>query len=233
MTLASRPAQRDPFDAFVYVVESPSADDLYDGRTEGRVLTEAFQLAGIKNRYIVAAGRDQFQRALGHDFATAVRQVGAVPILHLSAHGCDEGIGLTDGDLVTWDQLRDLLMPANRALGDLLLVCMSACYGTAGRRMAMRVGEPLPYFAILGHPDSPTWADAAIGYAAFYHRLFDGSGLMTALVAMRAASGDDRFDIHVGEQDQGLWTDLIRRLTAQSVADDLASDSDQRSAGAV
>ncbi|MHB1018504.1 MAG: hypothetical protein ACYC2X_11565 [Coriobacteriia bacterium] len=212
---------KQPLEAFVYVIESPSADDLYDGRTEGRMLVEAFQLAGIRNRYVLAVGREQFERAMTDDFARAAADFSAIPILHLSAHGCKDGITLTSGELIDWNQLAGYLRPANNALRNLLVVCMSSCFGAYGRVMAMQDDRDAPYFAILGHPDSPTWSVAAVAYVAFYHRLFDGSGFTQAIDAMRAASGDNKFEVYLASQDRDLWTQHMRRLRVDNVLDSL------------
>ena len=45
----------DPVRAFVYMIESPGPRDLFDGRTEGRVLREALRIADVRTEYRAGA----------------------------------------------------------------------------------------------------------------------------------------------------------------------------------
>ena len=105
---------------------------------EGDVLVDALRLAGIPavSRLVVSGS------ALEAAFVVGMRETmeeysDHVPIVHISAHGSDDGIGLTDGTLVSWRNLREMLKPINAALDGNLLLCMSACHGAAACRMAM------------------------------------------------------------------------------------------------
>lgn len=50
-----------------------------------------------------------------------------------------------------------------------------------------------PYAGIVGTAESPTWADAAVAYATFYHLIGKGAHLSDAVQAMCVASGDRTF----------------------------------------
>lgn len=197
--------------AFVHMIESPAPDDLFDGRTEGRMLWEALRLAGIRTWYRLAATVATFDRALQAELVSAITYYRALPILHISAHGKEEGVGLTDGSFLTWQQLHDRLVPLNRALGGALILCMSSCFDARGCRMAMRENESLPFHAMVGHFGSPTWSDAAVAFVAFYHRLFKGAGVDMSIAAMRQASGDAGFLIQYGPQIQQGWTQFMQQ----------------------
>jgi hypothetical protein len=80
--------------------------------------------------------------------------------------------------------------------------------------MAMHVDEPLPSFAIVGHEGTALWADAAIGFVTFYHRVFKNADGVDAVAAMRAAAGDDGFHILFGAHAQQAWTHTIERERA-------------------
>lgn len=200
-----------PATTFVYMVESPAPDDLFDGRTEGRVLCEALNLAGIKSWYRLASNSATLDRALNQELLSASQSLQALPILHFSMHGNGEGVGLTDGGFLSWQDLRNRLVPINRALNGALIVSISSCFGAAGCRMAMRENEPLPFLALVGHQGSPTWSDAAVGFVAFYHRLFRGAGVKTALEAMHSASGDAGFCVQLGKEIHANWVDYMQK----------------------
>lgn len=204
-----RPGRRSAAADFVYIVESPSADDLLNARTEGRLLTEALRLAGVLSFYHTAVNYSSFLAALGARLWDAVALARGLPILHISAHGTQHGLGLTDGRFLEWRQLRDLLLPINSALNGGLVVCISSCSGFSGCRMAMSEEDRLPFFGLVGHTGVPRWSDAAVAFVTFYHRLFKGSTVLEAVEVMRSASGDARFLAMRGTEARDTWLQHI------------------------
>ena len=204
---------------FVHVVESPGDFDLLDGRTEGRVLLEALKLSQVPASYNLVTTRATLDEALGARLDQAVSYFRRFPVIHLSLHGNGNGIGLTDGHYVEWDSLRDLLLPINLRLGGALLVCLSSCFGAAGCKMAMYENQPIPFFALVGHPDTAAWGDSAIGFATFYHRLRAGANVFEAVEAMKAASGDHRFIAFGGERVQENYAKYLRETRTQGILD--------------
>ena len=57
--------------------------------------------------------------------------IDMLPALHISAHGSENGIQLTSGEVVDWVELRDLVMPINKLFNGNLLLCISSCSLTA------------------------------------------------------------------------------------------------------
>lgn len=102
---------------FVQIVESPAPQDLFAGRTEGRMLAEALRLADVKHRYRLVANLATFRQALSEDLGDAVRCGLGLPLVRISAHGDENGIGLTDGTVLSWESLREIILPVNRAGG--------------------------------------------------------------------------------------------------------------------
>jgi len=96
-----------------------------------------------------------------------------LPIVHVSAHGAQSGLQLSNGEVVTWPQLRELLLPVNKSLAGFLLLCMSACEGYSACQMAMELeGADHPYWALIGNFGKPTWSETAVAYAALYHLVY-------------------------------------------------------------
>jgi hypothetical protein len=166
---------------FVYVVESPSAPDLYHGRSEGTLVTQAAALDLVPCVTRTAINREAFDAALTIGLPEVMKQYpDRFPILHLSAHGGTTGLQLSDSDTVTWRD-RELVLPINETLGGNLLVCMSACKGYSACQMAMQADDgPHPYFALVANHGTPTWSDTAVAYSAFYHLLAKGSKVVDA-----------------------------------------------------
>lgn len=203
---------------FVYIIESPKPPDLLDGRTEGRVLSEALTLAGIAHTYSIAADLSMFDLALGQRLVDAWGQYQQPPILHLSMHGNRDGIAFTSGEFLTWNQLRQKLLPLIRVLPNALLICMSSCFGHSGCRLAMYLDNEPHFWALVGHPDSVSWPDAAVAYVTFYHLFFKGSPVTACVDAMKIASGDNRFLISIGADARRGWAEYVQRLQAPSLS---------------
>jgi len=203
---------------FVHIVESPSADDLLDGRTEGRVLREALRLAGISQWYSLATNRQTFFKALEESLVKAWGYHKQPPILHLSMHGDNEGIGLTDRTFLSWEELRHILTPVTNAMQGGLLICMSSCFGTAGCRMAMHEQQDNPFWGLVGNTASPSWADAAVAYVTFYHLFFKGIPVDDCVDRMKFASNDLNFIFLNGHKVKADWADYMTRKRQEDLA---------------
>jgi hypothetical protein len=72
--------------------------------------------------------------------------------------------------------------------------------------MAMYPEDPdLPFFAIVGSGNRPTWAETAVAYTTFYHQLYRGEHISVAVEAMRVASGNEMFFLqHAEDSRQGF-----------------------------
>lgn len=199
------------FKFFVYIVESPSAPDIYHGRSEGYLVANAVRLDGIPSVTRTAINAEAFEAALRLGLPEAMKlHPDLTPILHLSAHGSTEGIQLSSGQTLTWQDLKELLMPINASLGNMLVLCMSACDGYSACRMAKQeTDSPHPYFAMIGSYAKPTWADTAVAYSAFYHRLSKGHTLCDAVQAMAAASGNDSWLLETAEESKRSFLEYL------------------------
>lgn len=186
---------------FVYIVESPSADDLLHRRLEGHALTRGLEISGIGSIRHTAVSKEAFLDALGERrLGMALQDLGEIPILHLGTHGTEDGIPLPDGEFVDWEELKELLLPLNALLRGGLIVCVSACRGFERLSRVLRKGG-LPVFGLIGNAGAPPTGNEAVAFAAFYHRfLVKGADLHTAVEAMRAASGDEGYRAILAEE---------------------------------
>ncbi len=199
---------------FVFVIESPSAPDLYHRRSEGDIVRQAVELNGIRCVVKTAISVSAFDACLKLGLAEAMASMpGYIPLLHISAHGDAHGIQLSDGYIMPWEELKDHLRPVNAALSGSLVVCMSSCEGYAGIRMAMHPEESdLPYSALIGCGTQPTWGETAVAYATFYHQLWRGEYIADAVAAMRVASGNLRFFLEHAEQSRQAYLNHINSV---------------------
>lgn len=221
--MADEGTQRDPKFFFVYIIESPSPVDLYHGRGEGDVVAQAVALNGIKATLRVAINSEAFQAALSVGLSEAMEECsGKIPILHISAHGFKDGIQLSSGEILEWRQLRELLIPVNKALSGALIICMSTCEGYSGQRMAMVTdSDDQPFFAIIGNSDKPTWPQTAVGFATFYHLIANGEQVRDAVEAMCIASGNSKFFVTTAEESKQGFIEFIATLDATEAKEEL------------
>lgn len=197
---------------FVYMVESPSPIDIYHGRKETELLDAATKLNGIPFFYKTAINETAFRAALILGIQEALDTIkDRLPILHLSAHGDGDGIQLSSGERILWTELKNLLMPINKAINGNLLLCMSSCEGYSGIRMAMDADAvEFPYYAIIGCGSKPTWAEAAIAYATLYHHVSQGEYIFEAVKKMRVASGKEDFYVKVATEAQQSFIEYLK-----------------------
>ena len=188
---------QNPQKPLIYILESPSASDVYSGRSEGELLTRLLDLLGLNYLHRNAANLGMFKHALEVGLAQDCQRLGKHPlILHLSCHGNQDGIRLTSGEDMPWAQLGELVVPLNKD-GNLLL-CMSSCEGWHAWEMCRTLNPP-PFFGVVGTTESISWPQAAVGYAVFYHQLELGRNPLEALEAVRLASGNNSFRAELGE----------------------------------
>jgi hypothetical protein len=202
---------------FVHIIESPSPSDLLDGRTEGRALSEAMRLADIPHWYSLAVDRASLREALGPRLGLAYETLQKLPIVHLSMHGNADGIALTNGEFLSWHDLRTELLPLLRIMRGTLLICLSSCSGGSGCRMAMYEDAETPFWALVGNSMDTRWADAAIAYITFYHLFFKDQDVASCVEAMRVASGDPNFVIFDGAHTRESWLAFQRQQRTQAI----------------
>ena len=203
------------FEFFVYIVESPSATDVYHARSEGERVASTLRLDGVPCVTRTAINHEAFVAALRVGLPEAMKVFpGRYPVLHLSAHGSSAGIQLSTGQVIGWPELRELLVPINQSLNGALLLCMSACEGYSACQMAMQEDDsPHPYFVMIGNCGTPTWSDTAVAYLAFYHLLAKGRVIQDAVEAMSAASGDPNWLTESADQSKLGYIAYLKEQT--------------------
>jgi hypothetical protein len=203
---------------FVYMIESPSARDAFQDRSEQPLLSAALALSGIHCTTRTVLNLKTLETAFKKDFRRQFRRRNRplkdaglpleMPIIHLSCHGDAEGIELSDGREVSWETLGQLLEPINAALKGNLILCLSACYGFAAKVLAQDE-ENRPFGVLVGHEGEPYWSDAAVGYSVFYHLLEKGVTARKAVEAMCTATADPEFKCKSAREIRREWQEQL------------------------
>jgi hypothetical protein len=186
---------------FVYIIESPSNKDLLNGTMEGKALLESLNLAQIPCTHNLVIDRNMLQVSLTSKLnEECVRLGNKLPLLHLSMHGNEKGISLSNNDFLNWQELWQLLTPISNAMQGGLVICMSTCFGSYGAYMANFAQKSLNYGALIGNTSKTQWADSAVAYITFYHQYFKELPINECVDAMKIASGDHGFKLHWGNE---------------------------------
>lgn len=204
---------------YVNIIESPSDRDIYFGKSEGSLIQQVVNLNGIPCSVRYAISKDAFIFALTHDLPQVIKSYNdRAPVLHISTHGFPQGIQLSNGDQITWKELREILTPLSEALQGNLLICMSCCSGISACQMAMNVDDTEePFFAVIGHPKEPTWPDTAVAYATFYHLIAKGHQIDEAVKAMQIASGDAGFQIMTAKRAKQAYIEVLEEMKDENI----------------
>jgi hypothetical protein len=89
----------------VFLAEAVGAEDFYEGRTDGFAANEVLKIQQVRSSYRIVFDVAHLSRTIAD--ATS----GDYDVLHISAHGDDTGISLTNGDFVSWYDLARMLKP--------------------------------------------------------------------------------------------------------------------------
>lgn len=165
----------------VCIMQSLGPDDRKTGEELCRFL-EGIEGSDGRVEFVDLKTRTEFLEYLG-SVRERLENTGQVPVLHIEAHGCAQGICLASGDFVEWSELKRPLTEINVLSRLNLFVAMSACWGEWLVRM-LRVTDPAPIWGCLGARKAIS-EDALIdGFKIFYRELLKNSDLRTAVESM-------------------------------------------------
>ena len=191
---------------FVYIVDSLSSKDLFEGYSIAMALRDSLNAIGIPSVYTLATNKETFEKAFQSRLKESVNRFNAIPMVHLCMHGDSEGRGivLTDGTLINWFDLRDLLMFHQEPL----YLCMASCYGINAQSMANAYDSAFKF--LVGNTDQVLPSDVTVAYLAFYNHIFHKKATIEqAVEAMRAASGDRNFAYKIGDEIRNVCISLL------------------------
>jgi hypothetical protein len=176
----------------VHIVESPGPAEFLSNTQERDAMHHFLDQLGIAHRTYVAVNRDCFAGALAKVMESPNEGTNPrIPILHISAHGNEEGIALTDGQHLDWPSLARALTIINSALGGRLILSMSSCSGASCLK-AIKLEGDHPFHTLVGPKISIGWRDSLVAFTAFYNLLVRKGALPTdAAAAMNVAAGVD------------------------------------------
>lgn len=105
------------------------------------------------------------------------------PLIHLECHGSEVGLGLSNGEIIKWVEIRDLLTCINFACEVNLLVVVAACKGVYLATAATQL-DKAPFYAMVGSNMEMTAGDVQADFTEFYMSFFeslDGNAAINSL----------------------------------------------------
>lgn len=200
----------------VYIIESPSEEDLSTGRSEGDALYESLRLADCDVIYKLVKSRAEFESAFEfiiEDFYEKKGKWSAMPFIHISAHGDEDGIQLTNDDLIDWIDFNTLLDMINSKIGFVphfteyshnasrVVLCFSACKGFNAFKIWNETNH-CPYQCVVGPTVDIDWSDSLTAFITFYHLTnFKNKSFDEAVKQMNLSAGlNDEFKYFVSPE---------------------------------
>ena len=96
---------------------------------------------------------------------------GILPMIHFECHGCEDGLGTASGELVEWDEIREILIEINRSTKLNLMIVIAACNGAYLIKVCTKL-EAAPFWAIIGPEVEVSAGHIQDNFGRFYESLF-------------------------------------------------------------
>lgn len=154
----------------VLILESQTPAEWYDECREGPILAGILRLLGIDAVVRMCLDREQFTRAIETEAIN-------FDVLHISCHGDENGICLTDGSPLTW---QDLSQMAGGPLHGKVLV-LSSCMSGKPTLAHLFESESRRPGIIIGTLENIDWDKAALAWQLMYKFLKDGKDILQSL----------------------------------------------------
>ena len=116
--------------------------------------------------------------------------VGDILTLQLETHGCDEGIGFNNGEILKWKDFYDIIRPLNIKTGHLLFIVMAMCKSIA-MISSINPEKRAPYRSFICTTRKVTSDEIYRGFLAFYDKYFNLLDIVQALNALQEEVRDD------------------------------------------
>jgi len=132
---------------------------------DGLSVSSLLKTIGIENSVRLVLDLEHFHKAIEE----AVD--GEFNVFHLSCHGSDDGIALTDNTQPSWDEFVGAFQNVKRAPP--VLVMSSCCGAASGLSDAFKNQKNRPKI-IIGSTDSLEYSEYAVAWSILYHRFQTG-----------------------------------------------------------
>jgi hypothetical protein len=178
----------------VYIIESLPDGDFKTGRDLFEI--SIYPLGAIKEGLDTNLGQPRSKSEFFKELSSIIDncEINArSPILHIDAHGNNEGIATASMEFITWAELKPFLCKLNEISGLNLLVVMAACNGMDLAKVILPT-DRAPVWGIIGPQTAVKAGRVLDGFKAFYSKFFeayDGIAALNCLNCSPDAKGSE------------------------------------------
>jgi hypothetical protein len=167
----------------VLIIEASYPKDFYKGQLDGHVTQELTRLLGIQSDLLYALDKPHFEKAIAH------AAKGDYDVVHVSCHGDDVGIAVTNNSPIDWPAFVELFRKHKCSPHALV---MSSCCGASDDLANEFEKVPWGPNIIFGSIDDRNYNEYAVAWTILYN-LFKTKGVhrdvaREALRAIRAVA---------------------------------------------
>ena len=168
----------------IYVIESLPDGDLKTGRDlyDSIVFPESGKLDGIHTEFSVARTQTELARRLAVIGRNA-KLGNHKPIIHIEAHGTEDGIALADGSVMRWRTLIPICGDINQSCGMNLIVVAISCMGW-NLTASLVPSDRAPVNMVIGPTAVMQAGELLDATRLFYRTLYSTLDLNAAIEAM-------------------------------------------------
>lgn len=112
------------------------------------------------------------------------------PLIHLEAHGSEDGIQMAGGSQMSWVQIIDALIPLNIAMELNLLLVLATCHGGTFIR-AISITDRAPVWGLIGPTQELSAGQIETDFGVFYRTFFETLSPTKALDALNQADSNN------------------------------------------
>lgn len=163
----------------IFIIESPSPNDLLDERNEKSSLENMCKIFGHQSTSFTTYSKEELIKTINYISLVKIEDE-EVLCLHFSCHGNNDGLAF-GADFLTWLNFTKILAPIfkRNKLSIKTIVVISAC-GANGQIITDKINQldieirkkliPPAYFFVYNQ-DKVLWRDALLCWAILYHQL--------------------------------------------------------------
>ncbi|MDW7729305.1 MAG: hypothetical protein SCJ94_04775 [Bacillota bacterium] len=118
------------------------------------------------------------------------------PMIHFECHGSPDGLYVTNGEFITWQELRRYLIDINYACRLNLVIVLAACNGYHIIKVAEKL-DRAPFLLIIGPEGEVSTGDVERDFDAFYASFFDDLDGYAALNSLNRSLGPSAWKYHI------------------------------------
>jgi hypothetical protein len=157
----------------LWVIESLREGDL---KTGTRLVEDQLFIARLRHTNLeVEHRRPTAKTELINELETIRDEAlyqGLYPLIHFDCHGDPNGLQTTNGDHITWEELRGILIQINHACRCNLVVVVAACNGINLIKCCTKL-DRAPFYAAIGPETEIKAGKIERDFRAFYSKFFE------------------------------------------------------------